>query len=78
MNKYSFDLDPAHIGELVAIQVFKRNEPDGDLIDPSSLVKHVGILQGYILSPHNVDFWFEGLGPVTVNLHTHSYEVYDK
>lgn len=78
MSEVIGNFEPELVGTKVAIQVFERNIVDGDLIDPQTLVKYVGILQGYILSPHNVDFWFEGLGPVTVNLHTHSYEVYDK
>lgn len=66
-------LDAEHINRVVSIQVFNINEGQ---VDSSSLRKHVGILEGYSITPGRMDIKLSGLPLICTSTKAHYVELY--
>ena len=70
-----YEFDPALIGEIVTVQIVKRDEPNGYLTDPKTRTSHVGYLEGYIMNEHMVIFKLTGMDQVKFSRRVYSHEV---
>jgi hypothetical protein len=70
------DLDPKLIGTVVSLQTFRRVADNSDKLVNESLEKYVGKLIGYAVTPTSNTFVFEGMGPLTIVLKTHYFEIF--
>lgn len=67
-------LDADHINAVVIFQVFTRESATE--IDPTSLRKYVGILEGYIITPGRTDVKLVGLPIIETTPDAHYIELY--
>lgn len=69
---------PEHIGQVLTVQYFQRNQNEPGSIDTDSMVKLVGTLQGFRYSARTkiVQIVFTGCPMESINLGTHHLEVF--
>lgn len=72
------ELKAEHIGKIVTVQIFRRTENDGDTLEPESLEKHVGILEGFWFDRSSLHIRIKGLPMSTSSRRRHYVEVHVK
>lgn len=69
---------PENIGKIVAVQIFKRNDVDPDVIVLDSMEKHVGVLQMYYHDKDGFVFRLVGGERIFTNYNKQRVEIFNK